>query len=298
MELKCKHCGTVFRVRDDIKTNPNCRKCGYKVFVSTSRTCTPEMFVNNKAIQEQTVKLNTDDEIRIVPFGDWHVGAPKNQCEIEKLIDMRDWILKTKDTYMIGLGDYMDCAQKMPWKNGPSVYDESEAPTDQFFKVEKILKPLADAGKILGLHQGNHEEWISQNVGFDVIRVLCDNLKVPFLDPACETTVILNEKFKYKIYSFHGTGCPRTETGALNTLDRNTKRYFADIFLMGHTHQKAVKEGARIVNGKLSKTYNVLTGHWLSWKGSYAQRFAFDPIPVGVCLIKLYSKRFDFHVSV
>lgn len=294
MIVHCKHCGND-QVYEGKKTYTNCRKCDYKIFFANP---TPEDVAVAQGLTKLVVKLETDeDRVHLKPWGDVHVGAPKGQCDWDKAQLTLNYVLNTPNAYLIGMGDYMDCAQRMPGRSGPNLYVSSMSPMEQFYKIEAALKPLAAKGKILGLHSGNHENWIMENTGIQLIDLLCRSLKVPFLGPGCDLILYVNGR-KYLGYSQHGTSSARLRHTKLGALMNATKDVLADFFLYGHVHQIGIAKGGKRQAGHQIKTYYVLTGHFLNWEGSYAQCFGLDVCPAGSPLLKLFADRKDVHVSV
>lgn len=293
--LTCHHCGT----KDAYNTGNryiNCHKCGYKIFIKNDNTAIDAAAINQGATKLAFNTSTSTDKIRVVPWGDVHVGAPSGQCDWNKAQRELDYVLNTPDTYLIGMGDYMDCAQRMPWQKGPNIYASSMMPMEQFFTIEAALKPLAQAGKIVGLHAGNHEEWIMMNTGIQITDLLCKSLHVPFLGAGCLTSVHVNNQ-TYQVYSQHGYGSAQLKHTKLGRLMNSTKDIFADVLLMGHTHQIAVAKGGKYNNGRTKKSYYVLTGHFLRWEGSYAQLFGLDVCPAGTVKLSLFADRHDIHIS-
>jgi len=168
---------------------------------------------------------------------------------------------------------------------------------EQYNLIEAAFKPLANRGKIIGLHSGNHETWITQSSGIQVIDLLCRSLNVPYLGPGCDTTIFVNKQ-KYVFYSQHGSSNARLKYTKLGAVVNATKDIFAEVFLYGHVHQIGAQKGGKRLSGKQIKTYYVLTGHFLNWEGSYAQAFGMDVCPSGAVQIKLFANRHDIHVSV
>lgn len=295
---KCHHCGYEWRYNGS-RTVANCPSCGYKVFNVNAQ---PNLnMLSNHEQGLTTHRLNiesSEDRVRIVPIGDIHVGAPEGQCEWSKLQGELNYILQRENTFMIGMGDYMDCAQKMPWRRGPNVYLQSLNPQQQYDRILAAFKPLAEKGKILGLHYGNHEQWIMEQTGFNPVKTLCQSLNVPMLGPACETVISVNKRFQYILYSTHGSSSARLKHTKLGALISSVKDIYADVYLYGHTHQLAVTRGAKRFKGQKFKVYYVLTGHFLDWEGSYAQLFGLDPSPSGCAQIKFFADRKDVHVSL
>jgi len=297
-KIRCKYCESN---NIGLHENPNryiCKDCG--------RTFRVNIIIGNDIvteISEGLTKLNinletNEDRLRLIPIGDIHVGAPKGQCDWAKVKRELDYILNTPNTYMIGMGDYMDCAQKMTGgRSGPNLFQSSLSPMEQYNLIEAAFKPLAKKGKIIGLHSGNHEEWIMQQTGIQIIDLLCRSLNVPFLGPGCDIVLTVNKQ-KYSIYSQHGSSNARLKYTKLGALINATRDIFSEIFLYGHVHQLGVQKGGKRLGSTEIKTYYILTGHFLNWEGSYAQAFGLDVAPSGCAQIKLFADRKDIHVSI
>ena len=250
-----------------------------------------------KALSKLECSFSTKaDRIKVIPLGDIHVGAPENQCDWEKVLREIQYILETPDCYMIGMGDYMDCASKMVRK-GPNVYSSSLAPMEQYEKIYNAFKPLVDKGKLLGLLTGNHEQWIMEDAGIDIIAMLCMTLKVPFLGSACDVVFKVNEQ-RYTGYIQHGSSAAKLGSTKIAAMMNANRDIYADFFCYGHVHQVAATKCARRMEGKEVKNYYVLTGHFLKWEGGYAQAFGISPSPTGVAKLSLFSQRHDIHLSL
>jgi len=296
--VTCHKCGYTWLYKGK-STVAHCPNCDYKVFLlNRNEQNNTELTSLTVGLTKHTVTLNTDeDRIRIVPWGDIHIGAPEQQCQWSKAKAELDYVLNRENTYLLGMGDYMDCAQKMPWRRGPNIYRESLPPMQQYKRILEALKPLAEKRKILGLHWGNHEEWIMEQTGFQPVQMLCDSLNVPMLGPACETIVHVNKQ-SYLFYSQHGVSNAKLKHTKLGALIAAVKDVYADVYLYGHVHQLAATRGAKRFRQQTLKVYYVLTGHFLDWEGSYAQQFGLDPSPSGCAQIKLFADRHDVHVSI
>lgn len=296
----CKHCNHTWEYRGK-NTVTNCPRCGYKVFNIKTNTTEKERF--DKIKHEIQIQPN-GRRILIIPISDIHVGAPFNECLINVLENFLTFIRKKPNVYMLGLGDYGDWAQKMQQPSrGPNLRLESLSPNMQFEKLYGLFKPLADEGKILGLCSGNHDMWVYEYGGFDIVRELTRDLNIPYLASPCTLTLKLGAQV-YTLYVMHGVSNAKTASGKIAALQRMTKDIFADIFLMGHTHAKAAIEGGKYFYGQKRKCYYCLTGNFLDWEGSYAQIWG-DVSPSGVVRIELYTgktefvaREWDYHVSL
>lgn len=277
-----------------INKQPNryiCHDCGKYFTYGANKVVKSPL----KALSRLEVLLNTkQDRVRIIPFGDIHVGA--EECDWNKVERELVYILKTPDCYLIGMGDYMDCASKMVRK-GPNIFESILSPMQQYEKILNAFKPLAEEGKVLGLLTGNHEGWISEDSGMDIVAMLCMALDVPYLGSACDLVINVNGQ-RYTGYVQHGSSAAKLGATKIAAMMNATREIYADFFCYGHVHQVAATKCARRLEGKEYKSYYVLTGHFLKWEGGYAQAFGISPSPTGVAKMYLFADRKDIHVIV
>src|SRR5437660_5785682 len=205
---------------------------------------------------------------------------------------------------MIGMGDYGDFATKM--SHGPSVYQQTLSPQQQYEAILNAFRPLATKGKILGVIAGNHDDWIGDAVGIDIVRNLARELNTAYLASGASIYIYVNDK-RYVINIRHGVGAAKEPHTKLQSLYKQTRNLFADIFLMGHTHSLSISKSSYVLEGIEHKTYRILTGSFLKWNQSYAMEFGMVPEPTGVAKISLfdrsktvdkYNSKADIHVSL
>jgi len=279
--------------------NPNkylCKDCGAYFTVSIDKPA-PKPKSALAPLSKLEVFLTTKEEaVGIIPVGDIHVGAPEGQCDWAKVERTVDYILNKPDRYMIGMGDYMDCASKMVRK-GPNVFTSSLSPMQQYEKMLNLLKPLADKGKLIGLLTGNHETWIAEDSGYDVIAMLCMALKVPYLGAGCDVVINVNKE-RYIGYIQHGSSSAKLGSTKIGGMINANRDIYADFYFYGHVHQVAAVKCAKRFEGKELKSYYILTGHFLKWEGGYAQAFGISPSPTGVAKMSLFAHRHDIHLSI
>jgi UDP-2,3-diacylglucosamine pyrophosphatase LpxH len=282
-----------------VNKRPNkylCRACG-KYFTVHGISLAQDPEENSlEPISKLEVTLDSPkkDRVGIVPIGDIHVGS--GQCDWDKVLRELDYILNTPDTYMLGMGDYCDMASKMVRK-GPCVFDSTLSPMQQYEKIYNAFRPLAEQGKVLGLLRGNHEEWIHEDSGIDIVSLLCRELRVPYLGSACDLVINVNAQ-RYAGYILHGSSNAKTSSSKLVSLLNITKDIYANFFIMGHVHQIAVAKTSKRIDGKEIKCYYVTSGHFLKFEGGYAQTFGMSSSPTGTAKIMLFADRFDIHISV
>ncbi len=179
-------------------------------------------------LNQQVLKVKKGkDYAEVVFFGDTHYGA--KCCEVEKAQAMLDYCLKNK-VYVLGMGDIMECGTK--GSVGGGVYEQTMSPQDQFDTVTEIMRPLADAGLLLGLLRGNHEQRISNDGSIDLIKMMCGILRVPFLHGACWNLFKVGKQ-NYTCYAIHGNGGARFAHTKLAKVARLGDFFHADIVAHG-----------------------------------------------------------------
>ncbi len=186
---------------------------------------------------------------------------------------------------------------------GDAVYQQKLNPQAQMEEMLEILEPVAKAGLLIGIHEGNHESRITKATGVDVTKVMAKLLGVPYLGYACWSLLRVGTQ-NYTLYSYHGkSGSRFLHTKIKAALDL-TNSFEADLICMGHVHDLAVETilrqrvNVRKRTVEERKIHIVLTGHYLSYDKSYAQMAGYPVSKQGSPKVKLYGDRWDIHTSV
>ena len=160
-------------------------------------------------------------------FGDAHHGHPG--CDIERAQGNIDYCVK-KHIYVLGMGDYVEAGLRT--SIGDSVYMQTLNPQEQMYFMLDMLKPLADAGLLIGLHIGNHEGRILKATSVNIASLMARMLNVPYLGYACWNLVYVGNQ-SYTIYSLHGSSGSRYVYTKLKALVDIAHNFDADILAMG-----------------------------------------------------------------
>ena len=235
--------------------------------------------------------------VRIVPLADLHIGDA--QSDMKLIQNLLDAILASPDTYCIVGGDMMDSAIA---SSIGDTYAAKLQPMEQLEKCVELFAPLADAGKILGVLPGNHENRIYKAAGVDMTRVFCDQLKLTGL--YSETTALYFLKvgaqsrgrpFVYTLYYTHGSGGGRKAGGKINRLLDYATIVDADVYVCCHTHMPAVAKMEYFrpcpQNGtiaRVEKTF-VNTASALLY-GGYGDRQGYAPASNAYPVIELHGE--------
>jgi len=198
------------------------------------------------------------------------------------------------------MGDLIDCGLKS--SVGASMYQQDINPQKQMDEMIELLRPLAEAGLIIGLHKGNHEARVEKDTGIDISKVMCNILNIKYLGSACWTLLRVGKQ-NYKLYTMHGSTGSRFIYTKLKAITDISHNFSADVIAMGHVHEKgdAIQEvqflDLRTKTIQVKKKYLVLTGHFLDYDNSYAQDKGYPIGKKGSVNAKFYADHFDIHVS-
>ena len=172
-----------------------------------------------------------------MPFGDFHIGNKNSDVEAIKA-KVRQ--IEENGYYWIGMGDYIDAIAPKDARFDGSVVDTNLLTSDQQTDfVIDLLYPIKD--KCLGILIGNHEDKVRRDVGVDVVKRMCRELKAEYLgyNALIRLTFVRGERKHYQsvdIFATHGFFQGRTRSGRITRVEQLAQWINADIYLMGHTH--------------------------------------------------------------
>jgi len=230
-------------------------------------------------------------------FGDLHLGHPT--CLLEKAKENLDYCLNNR-IHVLLMGDLIECG--ITGSVGDSVYTQKLNPQEQLEDTVELLSPLAQAGLILGLHGGNHEDRVFKTTGINVAKMMAGTLGVPYLHQAC-WNIFRVGKQSYTVYSMHGASGSRFIYTKLKAATDISHYFRADVIAHAHVHDVAAHTIERqSINKRMKKIvyekhYVVLTGHYLGYQLSYAQMKGMPPSHVGSPKLQFFSDRHDIHSS-
>jgi len=234
----------------------------------------------------------------IVFWGDLHYGHP--QCLTEKAQAMLNYCLE-HHIYIIGMGDFLECGTRL--SIGDSVYRQKLDPQGQMEFVLEMLKPLANAKLLLGIHTGNHESRISDMGGLDVVKNMARELSVPYLGAACWHYIRVGKE-GYTLYTMHGSTGSRFKHTKLKAVADIANFVEPDLVAMGHVHEIAIEPmfrqhyDSRAKTVKERKIMLVLTGAYLAYDKSYAQTKGYPLAGIGSPKVQFYGDRWNVHGSI
>jgi UDP-2,3-diacylglucosamine pyrophosphatase LpxH len=228
-------------------------------------------------------------------IGDIHYGSP--QCDLQRFLAMLAYCLKEK-LYVFLMGDLIEVGTKN--SVGAGVYEQECNADDQFEQMVEWLKPLAEAGLILGVHIGNHEERVYKDSGVNLGKAFARELKIRYLGDACWSTLRVGKQ-TYSLYTLHGRTGSRFDGTALLAIERISTSFFADLVACGHVHKciNSIVLMQKVVNGRVTehKKHLLITGAYLKYDGGYGQTLGLPISKLGSPKVKFYADKHDILVS-
>lgn len=240
------------------------------------------------------------DKIEIVPAGDLHHGS--RNCRLDKFKRLVDWITPRKSTYVILMGDLLDCI--LPKDKRFDADDKYAYKTIDTLRDElvTILTPIKE--RILVMLMGNHEHHLHQDGYGDPIKYMCKELDVPYGGYSCYLKLTARPKTHKRpllLWLHHGWFAGRKRGAKVNNLEDNLAYYDADVYLVGHSHDLWATRKSRIYWGGSRDVIFGNTGSFLETATnnttSYAERANFPPQKLGVLKLIWQPKDGKCYVS-
>ena len=186
--------------------------------------------------------------VYIIPLSDEQIGDPGFYEEL--FLGYRNWILERPNAFVLLPGDLYE--EPVVGNRASDFWEIHLTPKEAKKKAKKLLKPLADAGRILGAVSGNHEFRAYKATGHDPIYDTLSELGLPvegknsIYDPdAIVVRIAFGEdrsqrkgiNFIYKIYMTHGWGGARRTGAHVNKTEEMAAVVTnADVYVIGHEH--------------------------------------------------------------
>lgn len=245
----------------------------------------------------------TLENVNLYFLADKHIGDPL--CDMKAIEAKIQEILNDPNGYAILGGDIINNSII------GSVGNAFEGnPMDQVNEAINLLKPLADAGKIICVVPGNHERRTTKTTGIDVTQVICMGLGLT--EVYCPETAYIflrfgmNEKGRrhcYQIYCSHGSGGGSRPGSKINKLQDVGNICVSDLVICGHTHLPAVfkeryyKASEQNSSIALCERTFVNTAAFLDY-GGYGENFGFRPASKSQPVIHLNGKIKEITVTL
>jgi DNA polymerase II small subunit/DNA polymerase delta subunit B len=248
---------------------------------------------------EFNTELYQEYGLIIVPITDVHLGNRHANAPYFKAFV--DYILHTPNCVTILNGDLAETATKD--SVGAAMFEENANIPEQLATLHEMLKPLVDAGKILGMGPGNHEQRVENLIGINPMQLLAEKLGVPYFGHQGFFKIIVNG-IHYNCAFHHGTGGGGTVGSKSSAAEKMNKVVIADLYFSGHTHGRQYHKDIIYQFDEneedlvpLIRTY-VVGGSFLEYWGGYSEMKALAPSITGAVRIELRPDKKDIRVFI
>lgn len=236
------------------------------------------------------------DGVTIRHLADLHIGSPN--CDVSMIKRLVAENVENHWFCFLG-GDILDVGLK---DSKSDCYTQTMTVNDALNKAYKLLKPLADAGLILGAVQGNHEARLTRASGLDLTyQLMCRFGLEDLYNPHAVLAVLRVGKrrdalrktkkkqerrdiaFCYVVHLTHGHAGGTTPGGRSNALVKARLKIDADVYLQGHTHHSEVLLGSCLRVNRSSASVSqieqvfVCCGSCLTYDDSYGETMNLAP---------------------
>jgi predicted phosphodiesterase len=237
-------------------------------------------------------------EIQVIGIGDIHNGSPN--CRFDKFLKAVEYVEKTPNCYVIGMGDYIDAI--VPSDKRYSSLEPFRAVDTTKKEVLEALRPIQD--KILCMLTGNHESKIAKQGYGDPTAYLCQELKVPYGGTSCYIRLKVHPRLHRNpltIYCHHGYSAGRKTGGCVNNIEGLAQYWDADVYMVGHSHKLWNTVQVKVCWAGYKKVAFCNTGTFMETATyghtGYSEEAGYPPLKMGCIKIKWLPEDEDIQAS-
>jgi hypothetical protein len=236
--------------------------------------------------------------VDVMVLSDSHIGS--KWFNTEKWQYAIDLARKTKMRVLFD-GDLLDVAtitsKTPPWDQAMNLHDAMAY-------ARNSLEPIAT--QIDGAVGGNHGARLYRFAGVDPEQEVWEQMQVPYMDASGVMqyrlgthNAVAGDRGTFSIYMHHTASAGRLAGVGLTAVERLMTLYEgADVYVGGHAHKldAGVVSRSRMHGGAKGDhiTEDVVwlacCGSFLNWSGSYGERSALSPSPIGYVIVHLERK--------
>ena len=239
-------------------------------------------------------ELGAFESVNVMPLYDVHIGE---NIDEKLLLKWREKVLSAPNNFVIVGGDLVNMALK---NSKSDVYNEELTPGQQLDKLVEFLKPLAEAGRIIGAVPGNHENRMTRDTSIDPTLLLMQLLGLKHLYSPTTCLVWLKvgkgeRQMPYSLFFYHGSGGGSTVGGKVNGVAKLESIIDSDVYIAGHTHisgnfrQQFIRRDDRHSNVTAVEHVFICSNAFVLWNGSYGEGMGMRPTSMAYPKITLFG---------
>ncbi|MHC4621734.1 MAG: metallophosphoesterase [Planctomycetota bacterium] len=261
------------------------------------------------------------DSFRLWNLSDLHFGA--RSCAESLIKRDIDKIANDDNAFFVLGGDIIDAISYADAKRFDpdcvaewvKVKDLGELGMVAMRKVRDLLAPIAH--KCVGACYGNHELQYQKHNQQDLHGWLCSELNIPALKYSAIFDLVFVRKSgfnkpkmflkrpdlkggnceSFRVFVHHGAGFATTPGGKLNRLIRMMNDFDADIYMMGHVHDKTARRQTTITADQTCRhlreriQLGVVSGAYLTTyhhgETTYGEQRGYSPVTLGAAWVRI-----------
>lgn len=203
------------------------------------------------------------EQVTIAALGDIHWGVELFSSSTWKRF--RRWCKRQKHLYLVWMGDYVDLASSTEReaisRAVRGIHDQNSIRLVELGLLDtlsfcKELDSLSKDAQFVGFIEGNHFSIVPDQARDDNLQIVpsaqttTELMSKRFNVPYLGTEAIINFQFNChgtvisrKWYLHHGAGSGTTPGGSLNRVAKMRESVEADVYVMGHNHDKGAWSG-------------------------------------------------------
>lgn len=195
------------------------------------------------------------------------------ECQENRVIEYRDWVLSKPNRFVFFGGDMIDAATVL--SPGDHPWDNICGPQGQVYKFCKLMAPLRP--RILGYVGGNHERRTRKTFG-DSGLLISYLLRIPYSSGQQLIDVYFGKHKPFPVHLWHGMGSSQTKGAKVMMAKHFADRYPGSrLYLVGHLHDcfllpEIIWERVPDKNNvKMLKRFIGMSSSFLNFWGTYAE---------------------------
>lgn len=226
-----------------------------------------------------TKKMNVKPFIRVYPLVCWHIGAA--QSDTHFINEHIKRIREDRNGVAVYMGDGGECVTRLSKGN---IFKQVLDPQEQQNELIRLMRPLADTGKLLFGIRGNHGNRIDKESGLSFDESLCNALQIPYRGVHCFVNLQVNRS-SYDLYFHHGTDSGVSMSSKVGAAEKFTRFIDVDAIFTAHSHVamelmpallRSMNNSACAVQDKMRKQY--ICGSAYDSRTGYAADKAYPPL--------------------
>lgn len=224
-----------------------------------------------------TVNINPKQfksHIELIHITDVQYGH--RECNVEKLIEYRDWILSEPNRFVFFGGDMVDAATVI---SIASPYENTMEPQGQVYRFAEIMNPIRH--RVLGYVGGNHERRSTKTFG-DLGPLIATLLGIPYSSGKQFVDIYYGDHQPFKNALWHGGSGSRTKGSKAQMLNRFMTQGDSQCYWVGHLHDALTLfdwRESRDQKGsiQMEKYCGIMSSSFLRHYGTYAETAGMAP---------------------